>query len=372
MSHKDDLQKLIHKNHRRLQKLKERKAELGTDTPVYILTEIEDVEDDLEILHSKLSKLTTSNESGSIPITTSKKTSETSQNPSSSSDPLSIRNISAGIIITVLGGVILAFLIQQGRFTTNTASPQITNVATVVVVTPVLDLTPSVTSTPEPLILTNTPTSIPTVPIDIASITIYDDFNNPDHDGSFDKSQWRYWNNLPNPSSGAIQQNGRLTLTQNGGPTVYLAAREFNNFIEVPTFFEAKLMLSSDDHAGSVLLHIHASFPEDGGWYSTCRIEKDSAIVCKDAPSPWIEGHGYYPPQKLVDYDTWYTVRVEVDPETMMFTYYVDGEMLDFHVPIDADKLRKARFQPTIGVESDNGNVVVGYIDYVQMGQIEK
>jgi len=44
MSRKEDIEKLIAQHQRRLQKLKEKQASYGIDTPVYILTEIEDTE----------------------------------------------------------------------------------------------------------------------------------------------------------------------------------------------------------------------------------------------------------------------------------------------------------------------------------------
>jgi hypothetical protein len=57
MSYKDDLQKEIGIYHRRLQKLKEKKATMGTNTPVEVLTEIEDIEAEIENLSVELEAL---------------------------------------------------------------------------------------------------------------------------------------------------------------------------------------------------------------------------------------------------------------------------------------------------------------------------
>ncbi|HRV94825.1 MAG TPA: hypothetical protein P5526_21880, partial [Anaerolineae bacterium] len=50
MSATDDLQNLIHHHRRRLQKLREQQAHFGSYTPPHILTEIEDIEQEIDRL----------------------------------------------------------------------------------------------------------------------------------------------------------------------------------------------------------------------------------------------------------------------------------------------------------------------------------
>ena len=50
MSRQNDIKKLISKNERRLQKLKEQNAKMGLNTPAEILTEIEDIEAEIDAL----------------------------------------------------------------------------------------------------------------------------------------------------------------------------------------------------------------------------------------------------------------------------------------------------------------------------------
>lgn len=57
MANKTNLKKLIAKNARRLQKLKEQKASLGLETQPHILTEIEDIEAEIEKLQAALKLL---------------------------------------------------------------------------------------------------------------------------------------------------------------------------------------------------------------------------------------------------------------------------------------------------------------------------
>jgi tRNA A-37 threonylcarbamoyl transferase component Bud32 len=54
MSLQDDITKLLTKHQRRLQKLREQRAQFGINTPVEILTEIEDIEAEIEKLNAEL------------------------------------------------------------------------------------------------------------------------------------------------------------------------------------------------------------------------------------------------------------------------------------------------------------------------------
>ncbi len=55
-THQEDIKNLISHYNRRLQKLKERQAQQGLDTPVHILTEIEDIEAKIEVLQNELTE----------------------------------------------------------------------------------------------------------------------------------------------------------------------------------------------------------------------------------------------------------------------------------------------------------------------------
>ncbi len=57
MTSKDDVQRLILNYQRRLQKLKEKETQYGIETPVHILTEIEDITIQLEALQALLATL---------------------------------------------------------------------------------------------------------------------------------------------------------------------------------------------------------------------------------------------------------------------------------------------------------------------------
>ena len=53
----------------------------------------------------------------------------------------------------------------------------------------------------------------------------------------------------------------------------------------------------------------------------------------------------------------------------MTFTYYIDGQMVGSHVPVDADILKKARITLAVGVWGPSSQALTGYIDDVRISQ---
>jgi len=67
----------------------------------------------------------------------------------------------------------------------------------------------------------------------------------------------------------------------------------------------------------------------------------------------------------------WHTFRIEIDPETMEFTYYIDGVISGRGIPLDAERLRGAEFQVVIGInQSTAAQPVFGYADNIRIGSI--
>jgi serine/threonine protein kinase len=205
----------------------------------------------------------------------------------------------------------------------------------------------------------------PTATID-ADPTVYDNFNNPANEGSFNQSRWRYSTDTKPPRQ-IIQQSGVLVVTQDGksGRTALTARKYAAVTLNARTFFEARLKISPDQYAGNVQLHLR-TWTSD--WFSECNISEDASAGCWDTIWPIQNGHVYESIRKQVGYGTWHTFRIEVDPLTMTFTYYMDGQMIGSHIPVDAEKLKKARFEFLIGVWSPSPDAVTGYIDDVRIG----
>ena len=228
--------------------------------------------------------------------------------------------------------------------------------------------TPQPTSTPSPT-ASPPPTPMPTATID-ADPTVYDNFDNPANEASFDFSRWAYNGNLPISIS---QKNGILAVYSQGQAqqNVELRARNYTNFtMSAPMYFEAKLMLSPDRHAGYVHLIISVD-----GWYAQCGISEatgnDAWVSCTDGVWPKQLGHEYSQGFKTA-FGKWHKVRIEIDPTTMVFSYFIDEQRVASHIPVDADRIRGAHFTVGVGLNVPSNNEVLGFIDDVRIGQIRR
>jgi len=213
--------------------------------------------------------------------------------------------------------------------------------------TPVLANTPSPTKTPRP-------TPAPSATID-ADPTVYDNFNNPANDGFFDLGLW-----LGTPGSKFEQRSGVLIVKgQEGADNTELLASRYQGIVLTnPIFLEGKLKISSERNKGNI--HLQIRYP---GWFAQCGIDGNMAF-CGDTIWPPVEGHSWSPPNKTVQYDEWHTFRIEVEPPTMIFTYYIDGQKLGSHVPVDSEKFKNKALELPIGVIGD----VTGYVDDIRIG----
>jgi hypothetical protein len=45
-----------------------------------------------------------------------------------------------------------------------------------------------------------------------------------------------------------------------------------------------------------------------------------------------------------MEYDRWYTLRIQMDPQTAELSYYLDGQLLDRFQPTNVDWLMKQKF----------------------------
>ncbi len=260
-------------------------------------------------------------------------------------------------------------------FVKSTEEPAPTPSQSNITSTPVTNPTVLPTDTPIPPTKTPHPTPIPTATID-ADPTVYDNFNNPANDGSFNKSQWEVWGNPPNQ---IIQQGGILIVTQDGklNDETRLSARRYAHTIsKKPTFFEVKMKSEPTKNAGFILFVIDYSFSAATG-YAECRINDIADAYCS-----FIE-YGSNPEKKYeseyisVDDGKFHTFRIDADPTTITFTFYMDGQVLGSYTPTKTDKYNreKAVFSPSIGVANWGWNStapVAGYFDDIRIGPIKE
>jgi hypothetical protein len=209
----------------------------------------------------------------------------------------------------------------------------------------------------------------PPAPAEQTDPTLVDNFNDPAFDGSINPDLWRVFD----ASGGGqiVQQNGILKASHGGQPerAIGLSALKYaNKPIDTPTFFEAKLMVERSQE-GQVYLFVGTDLSSED--YADCTLgygETQASIYC----NYFSRGETEFYQERFVDYGTWHTVRIEVEPATMTFTYYIDGQKVGSYISPNAEELKEAEFSLDVGVWGASSEPVIGYIDDVRIGEIEQ
>jgi sugar lactone lactonase YvrE/PKD repeat protein len=189
-------------------------------------------------------------------------------------------------------------------------------------------------------------------------IALYDDFNNPAFDGFYNPLKWRFWGDENYFS--AQQQGGVLVITNtpstpaNVGLDLPIAMPLERTLSQVQRF-QARMMVSSGSVGTGPHIHINSDNLGDHGWWAQC-----SLTVYGSQPGFDCDIHTYIGSTYTLEYgvswptplsfDTWYTARIEIDPNTVQVCFYLDNNLLGCHVPNDAAALKTAtNLVPRIG-----------------------
>jgi endo-1,4-beta-xylanase len=218
----------------------------------------------------------------------------------------------------------------------------------------------------------------PPTPDAQALLTLYDDFENPVYNGTFNPAKWRLSGG--SATSQVTQQDGILTIVDasniNSGATD-LVARAYDGIpLDTPMFVEANLTVAYDSTPGTVGIKITSYDPAGGTWLAGCGIERYSNRFrgkCSDFLWSQQMSNSYETLSQDFELGSWHTIRVELDPVTMTITYIIDGVIVGSHVIEDAGWLENARFHFSIGTwKSSIYYPLTGLISYVRIGQIER
>ena len=158
-----------------------------------------------------------------------------------------------------------------------------------------------------------------------------------------------------------FQQNGTLVFKFTGsdlwgGIMRSQAAWKPEDLVSI----EGKLRLGANTRGGAWLGIDSQGWQgvEKGGNCSISVNPEDNTphIGCNIGPDGEKE---YLTPDQYVEYDTWYSVRIDFDPVTQEQTYYVDGELIGQYLP----KISTNSVSAILGVWRDGDNLVEAYID---------
>jgi hypothetical protein len=197
--------------------------------------------------------------------------------------------------------------------------------------------------------------------------SIYDDFDDPTFEGALNRELWDVWDNINGCDLG--QEAGVLRFSchePNGSGLTAL------DYAEVPfgefDFIETGLRLDDDiqTNNGAVIVKIYTSLDR----WAECGLsggrDSDAAyIYC----GVYIENDTEYEVEgPATDYDTWRTIRLELDPETAAITFVVDGQELGTYTTPDAAALKEADLTVELHIYFEEGTLVTGYFDDVHIG----
>jgi hypothetical protein len=169
---------------------------------------------------------------------------------------------------------------------------------------------------------------------------------------------------------------GELHIQRRSGSTP--AGYEFhllpsNRRLSSAVFFQATMSVDREGARGFGFVKIqhYAQIP-GGTWWTQCRLGNhlDAAQVtflCDVyRPGPELE---YTTDEVLIDFDTPLVAAIEIEPETMQLHFFLDGELIGEHTPLDAARLRNADFEPVVGLWTSAEASISARIDEVWITQ---
>lgn len=223
----------------------------------------------------------------------------------------------------------------------------------------------------------NTPA--PTATIN-ADATLYDNFDDPTYDGTVNTRLWRTGTDT-SLACNMRQENGLLITTNE------LVDEEIVCSREIPQVGPGKelgalsaRMKIADNHNGYVtsVLKQFTSFIATATKHEYYEIRCGIDNIGPGVPGP-VVGFTIYDTRRSgdtrpyfatypIEYDRWYDVRLEVDPQTMTFSCLVDGEEIASYSPTNVEELRNAVFGWRGLLEARHpGAVATTYIDDVRL-----
>jgi hypothetical protein len=191
------------------------------------------------------------------------------------------------------------------------------------------------------------------------------DFNDPSFDGAFNPGDWFTGQNA---SLTSIQQSdGAMVFSKqsaSGAENVNLATMQVWTLGGI-RYIEARLKLDQN-HSGENS-NVAITFSDQAAGWSGCGIQAGDLnpfLWCGQGSQHGIENmSGSY----FLEYDKWYTVRIEFNPQTSEFQGYLDDTFFYSWQPANMGDLLKEKMFLTIGIWADNGNTITAYVDDVRV-----
>jgi len=194
------------------------------------------------------------------------------------------------------------------------------------------------------------------------NLKLYDDFNDSTYDESYNNSLW----NLSCEGFYQVRQtNGYIEFSNSaspsGGDCALVATQPYSRKLSQIKEFQARLYYSSD-HSGSYaftkiqIISYDLNGLNGRGWWTQCGIKTSASLSqpyfkCDVFTYDGQNNYREYESRFIdVNYDTWYTAKIEADPIIGNLSFFIDGTLVDDYTPDDAALI----------IAADNLHAVVG------------
>jgi len=284
---------------------------------------------------------------------------------------ISRRSILIGVFFVLIFAGLFLFKENNFRFTKTTQQPQLQTESTGI------SSSTNETQSPVPLNIASTQVAIQIIPTltitatQVLNVAYYDDFNDPKFDGTFNREKWEASNNCTNVG----QSNGVLVFkNRNEGCDliVYSSNNDFT-YLTSLSWLEAKVKMEND-FSGEVAtqelqLNTVISDVSYVAWCGIIQRQNDTRFFFTITnSSKWENGlSDEYHQEMPTTYGEWHDIRIEIDPNTMKITCMVDNLLLGSHIPIDADMLRKAKFNLVIEAARGSDSFATSLVDDISI-----
>lgn len=196
----------------------------------------------------------------------------------------------------------------------------------------------------------------------ISSLEIFDNFDFKVFDTKWNEATWAE----VGTGSDIHQLDGVLIVTRKAQGFGGLVAHRRKWRLDQINYVESRLMLSSNlqTQAGEIGVEIITA-ADRNPWFAKCEIhgeqgKKMASVLCKTA-----DGFSIIP--VAAAYDTWHIVRLDVDSENTMITFFVDEKNVGRYIPPEKSELKNAEYSLRLGGSSSTDGSLAGSFDSVQL-----
>jgi PKD repeat protein/sugar lactone lactonase YvrE len=207
-------------------------------------------------------------------------------------------------------------------------------------------------------------------------IALYDDFNNAAFNGFYHPLKWRFWGDETYFS--ARQQGGVLVITNTASTPANVGldlplAMPMERTLRQMQRFQARLRLSSGSQGTGAKIQIMRDV-NGSGWWTQCSLNAYGSApdfgcdIVNYTPGNYVGEYAVSWPSALA-FDTWYTARIDINPNTAQVCFYLNNNLLGCHTPSNANALKTYNdFVPRIGSwNGQAGATGIRYFDDVHI-----